>query len=79
MAIAIDVSVVEDGALTSEQADTFLQLAIRCFADVTAEEVEEDFCRPPVARVLAYAGEALVAGAEVFKRVVEYEGQVVTV
>lgn len=79
MTIAINVSVVEEGALTPEQEDAFLQLAIQCFTDVTAEEVEEDFCRPPIARVLAYAGGDLVAGAEVFKRVVEYAGKMVAV
>ena len=69
------ITVVEEGDLSSEQKDEFLQLAMSCFADVTAEEVEDDFCRPSVARVLAYRVGELVAGAEVFAREVEYEGQ----
>jgi GNAT superfamily N-acetyltransferase len=79
VSIPVDVIVVEESDLTSEQASTFLQLAIQCFPDVTAEEVEEDFCRPPVARVLAYSQGELVAGAEVFSREVEYEGQAIRV
>ena len=72
MSIPADIIVVEEGDLSPEQAGAFLQLAIQCFPDVTAEEVEEDFCRPPVARVLAYSQGELVAGAEVFEREVEY-------
>ena len=78
MSIPADIIVVKEGDLSPEQAGAFLQLAIQCFPDVTAEEVEEDFCRPPVARVLAYSQGKLVAGAEVFEREVEYEGQAIS-
>ena len=70
-----NIAVVEEDQLSSEQKEEFHSLASRCFSDVTAEEVEEDFCRPSVARVLAYRAGELVAGAEVFTREVEYEGQ----
>lgn len=75
----VDVIVVEESELTSEQKDEMLQLQIQCFSDVTAEEVEEDFCGSPVVSVLAYSQDALVACAGVFKRKVEYERQTITI
>jgi hypothetical protein len=63
VSIPVDIIVVEEDDLSAEQARAFLQLAIQCFPDVTAEEVEEDFCRLPVARVLAHIQGELVAGA----------------
>lgn len=79
MSIPADIIVVGEADLLPEQANAFLQLAMQCFPDVTAEELEENFCRPPVARVLAYIQGELVAGAEVFQRKVEYEGQAISV
>ena len=74
----VDIIVVDEAKLTSEQADEMLRLQIACFSDqVTIEEVEEDFDRPPVARVLAYDQDNLIACAEVFKREVEYDGQTI--
>ena len=79
MSIQVDVVVVEEGEAAPEQKDDMLRLQIACFSEqVTAEEVEEDFNRPPVARVLSYHQNELVACAEVFKREVEYEGQRIT-
>jgi GNAT superfamily N-acetyltransferase len=74
-----EIIVTNEHALTSVQEDEFLQLAIQCFPGVTAEEAEEDFCCEPVVRVLAYRQEELVAGAEVFRREVEYEGRAIVV
>ena len=75
----VDIIVVDEEEVTAEQADEMLRLQIACFSDqVTAEEVEEDFDRPPVARVLAYHQDSLIACAEVFKRAVEYDGQTIT-
>ena len=75
----VDIIVVAEDKVTSEQADEMLRLQIACFSDqVTAEEVEEDFDRPPVARVLVYHQGGLIACAEVFKREVEYGGQEIT-
>ncbi|MBN1877047.1 MAG: GNAT family N-acetyltransferase [Anaerolineae bacterium] len=78
MKIQVDIVVVEEDEVAPEQKDEMLQLQIACFADqVTAEEVEEDFNRPPVARVLAYHKGALIACAEVFKREVDYDEQAI--
>lgn len=75
----VELVVVEEREATPEQKDRMLRLQMACFSDhVTAQEVEEDFCRPPVARVLAFREGELVACAEVFRREVEYEGQAVT-
>jgi GNAT superfamily N-acetyltransferase len=79
MNISIDISVVEEDGVTSQQKEEMLQLQIACFSNkVTADELEEDFDRPPVARVLAYHQGMLVACAEVFKREVIYGGQVIS-
>jgi GNAT superfamily N-acetyltransferase len=79
VSIPADIIIAEEGDLSSERAGAFLRLAKQCFPDVTAEEAKEDFCRPSVARVLAYSRGELVAGAEVFERKVEYEGQGINV
>lgn len=80
MEIQVEIVVVEENEVTLEQKDEMLRLQIACFSDqVTAEEVEEDFNRPPVARVLAYHQDELIACAEVFKREVEYDGQTIIV
>jgi GNAT superfamily N-acetyltransferase len=75
----VDIIVVDEDKVTSEQKDEMLRLQIACFSDqVTAEEVEEDFDRPATACVLAYHQGSLIACAEVFKREVEYDGQAIT-
>jgi GNAT superfamily N-acetyltransferase len=79
MCVPVEITVTDEGELTSAQKEQFLQLAIACFPDVTAEEAEEDFCCEPVVRVLAYRQGELVAGAEVYRRTVEYEGQAIVV
>src|SRR5688572_28243592 len=79
MEASIDIAIVKGNKLTAKQKVEMLQLQRDCFLDVTAEEVEEDFCRPPVASVLAYSGGKLVACAEVFLREVAYEGCIITV
>ena len=61
-----------------EQRAKVLELQLACFPAVTAEEVEEDFCRPPVTMVLAYREGELIGCAEVFKRQVTYEGRAMT-
>jgi len=67
---------VAENQVTPEQEEEMLGLQIACFSDqVTPEEVEEDFVSLPVARVLAYHQDELIACAGVFKREVEYEGQ----
>jgi GNAT superfamily N-acetyltransferase len=79
MGTQIDLVVAEEDEATPEQKDEMLRLQIACFSDqVTAEEIEEDFNRPSVTRVLAYHQNELIACAEVFKREVEYEGQTIT-
>ncbi len=76
----VDIIIVDEDKITSEQKDEMLRLQIACFsAQVTVEEIEEDFNRPPVARVLAYHQGSLIACAEVFKREVEYDGQKIVV
>lgn len=79
LSIPIDVKIIDEPELTSAQKDAFHQLAVQCFPDVSAEEAEEDFCSEPSARVLAYRRGELVAGAEVYRREVLYEGQAVVV
>jgi len=80
MGIQVDIVVVEENKVAPEQKSEMLCLQIACFSDqVTAKEVEEDFDRPPVARVLAYHEGELIACAEVFKREVEYGGQPIIV
>ena len=74
-----DIIVVNEGELAPEQESSLLKLALECFPDVTAEEVEEDFCRPAIARALAYSSCQLVGGAEVFMRQVVYEGLTIVV
>ena len=70
----VNIIVIEEGAVTTQQKDEMLRLQITCFSDqVTAEELEEDFDRPPVARVLAYVEDDLAACAEVFQRYIVYE------
>ncbi|MBN2390465.1 MAG: GNAT family N-acetyltransferase [Anaerolineae bacterium] len=79
MHVIVDIIIVDEDKVTPKQKDEMLRLQIACFADqVTAEEVEEDFDRPPIARVLAYHQGSLIACAEVFKREVEYDGQAIT-
>lgn len=79
MSVHVDIIVVDEDEVTSEQKDEMLRLQIACFSDqVTAEEVEEDFDRPPVARILIHHQGSLIACAEVFKREVEYDGQAIT-
>ena len=78
MEIKVDIVVVEENQTTSEQKSEMLRLQLACFSDqVTAQELEEDFDRPPVARVLAYHQGELIACAEVFKREVAYDGQTI--
>ncbi len=79
MSVPLEIAVADESELTSAQKDEFHQLALRCFPDVTADEAEEDFCSEPVARVLAYSQGELVAGAEVYRRQVEYEGRAIVV
>ncbi|MBN1642611.1 MAG: GNAT family N-acetyltransferase [Anaerolineae bacterium] len=80
MQLPVDIHVVAESEATPEQVREMLRLQIACFSgQVTAEELEEDFDRPPVARVLAYLGHELVACAEVFQRAVLYAGQRVRV
>lgn len=76
MEIQVDIVAAEENEVAAEQESEMLRLQIACFFDqVAAEDVEEDFSRPPVVRVLAYHQDELIACAEVFKREVEYEGQ----
>lgn len=75
MAAHIDVIVVEEGAVRPEQKEEMQRLQIACFDQVTAQEIDEDYNRPSVARVLAYDQGELIACAEVFQRTVEYGGQ----
>ena len=78
MTIQVDIVLVEENEVAPEQGNEMLRLQIACFSgQVTAEEVEEDFDRPAVARVLAYHQDELIACAEVFKREVEYGGQTI--
>ena len=80
METQVHLIVANENDVTPEQQHDMLQLQIACFADqVTKEEIEEDFNVSPIARVLAYHQDTLVACAEVHKREVEYEGQAVTV
>ena len=79
MEASIDIATVEANKLSAVQKAEMLRLQGECFPDVTAEEVGEDFCRPPVACVLAYSRGALVACVEVFLREVIYEGNAITV
>lgn len=74
----VSLVVVEENRVTPVQKSEMLRLQIACFSgQATAEEVEEDFSRPSVARVLAYHQSELIACAEVFKRQVEYGGQTI--
>jgi GNAT superfamily N-acetyltransferase len=74
----VDIFVVAESEVAPEQKDEMHDLQIACFSgQVTAEEVEEDFISPPVARVLAYHQGELVACAEVFRRAVGYGGQTI--
>ena len=73
METKITVTVTKESYLTPDQQDEILRLQIACFADqVTAEEVEEDFVGPSVARALAYHRNALVACADIMMRSVNY-------
>lgn len=75
----VDVVVIEAGEAGPELQDEILQLQIACFADqVTAEEIEEDFVRPPVAWVVARHQGELIAVAEVFQRQIAYQGQAIS-
>ena len=79
MGVQVDIVVVEESEVAPDQKEEMLRLQIACFSgQVTDEEVEEDFDRPSVARVLAYHQGELIACAEVFKREVAYDGQPIT-
>lgn len=74
--ISADIVVVEAHQAGPALQHEMLQLQIACFAgQVTAQEIEEDFCRPCVAWVLARHEKELIAVAEVFQRRIEYMGQ----
>ncbi len=76
----VDIVVVEEREVILEQKSEMLHLQKACFSgQVTAQEVEEDFNRPSIARILAYHQDELVACAQVFKREVEYDGQTIIV
>jgi len=75
----IDISIIEAAKLNAEQKTEILQLQRQCFPDVSAQEVEEDFCRPPVAIVLACSQNVLVACAEVFEREIECNGRPISI
>jgi len=76
----VDIAVMEEDDVSPEQKNEMLRLQIACFSNqVTAEEVEEDFNRPPVARVSANHQNKIIACAEVFKRKVEYDGQTIVI
>ena len=67
----MEVVVVDESALTPKQSRTMLQLQAHCFFDLSAEEIEEDFNRPSIARVLAYSENVLIDCAEIFKLEIE--------
>lgn len=80
METGVSVFVVDEDSVSSTQKDEMLGLQIACFSDqVTSDELEEDFNRPPIARVLAYHQHELIACAEVFKRQVEYDKRAIVV
>jgi GNAT superfamily N-acetyltransferase len=68
------VFVIEEHELSSTQAAEMLDLQKSCFQDIPPEELDEDFDRPSIARVLAYEDVALVGCAQVFRRFVDYRG-----
>ena len=79
MKASVNIAIVDANELNAGQKAEILRLQRECFPDVTAEEVEEDFCRPPMACVLAHSRGVLVACAEVFVRKVTYEGHAIMV
>jgi GNAT superfamily N-acetyltransferase len=68
------VFVAEEHELSPTQAAEMLELQKNCFQDIPSHELEEDFDRPSVARVLAYEEVDLVGCAQVFRRFVDYQG-----
>ncbi len=79
MDTSIDISIFEANKITAARKAEMLELQRQCFPDVSAEEVEEDFCRPPVVVALAYCLGSLAACAEIFKREIEYNGRAITI
>ena len=76
----VDIVIVEEANVSQEQKSEMLRLQIACFSgQVNAEEIEEDFDRPSVARVLACHQYDLIACADIFMRQVEYEGQTISI
>lgn len=67
------VSVVDEHDLSPTEAHDMTRLQGSCF-QLPVEELEEDFSRPSIARVLAYEQANLVGCAEVFRRFVAYQG-----
>jgi predicted N-acetyltransferase YhbS len=73
----LPLRVIQLAQLTAEQTAERYQLRAQCFADVTADQLREDFVAPSIASVLAYEGEALVGCASVVKRGIAYEGKAI--
>jgi GNAT superfamily N-acetyltransferase len=79
METLVEIIIVEEGELTAEQKTEMLLLQKQCFSDVSAEEIEEDFCRPTAACALAYDKAALIACVELFEREIEHKEQTVKI
>jgi GNAT superfamily N-acetyltransferase len=76
----VELLLLGESQVAPEQKSAMLWLQMACFAgQVTAQEWEEDFDRPAVARLLAYHGVELVGCAEIFAREVAYAGQAIRI
>lgn len=64
---------IED--LSDEQRVEIHALQVRCFSDVPAQEIDEDFYTSPLARVLLCENGDLVSCAGVRVREIEYRGR----
>lgn len=69
--------VADDGMTRTMRADKHV-LQVACFADVPTEEIFDYFVAEPIGSVLAWISDEMVGCVSVFKRIITFEGQDVT-
>jgi predicted GNAT family N-acyltransferase len=71
----IHIDVIPEDELTVEQKTAMKGLLMRCFSDVSQDDVDECFIAQSFARVLAYEETKLVGHLRLFERRVVFDGK----
>ncbi len=74
----LTVKYITADAMTEAMRADKHALQIACFANVPAEEIFDYFVAEPIGSVLAWYGDEMVGCVSVFKRMITFEGQPVT-